>query len=425
MNPKKIEHIQKVKGELNLSGDKSISHRAVIFSSIANGKSVIENCSDSEDVNSTIRCFMQMGVDINFDKNKIIINGNKKLNNPIVPLNSGNSATTARLLSGILIHQSFPSTIIGDESLSGRPMNRIVEPLKLMGGNIFASTDGTLPIAIFPSNNLHEIDYELTIPSAQVKSGILLSGLFLNNTTKVIEHIETRDHTERMLNLPIEVIDDKKIISANSNYYPQPKEYFIPSDLSTASFFVVLALLIPNSELIIKNVSLNPTRRGIINVLKEMGGNIFEENLSIINNELRGDLIVKSSLLHNIKIEKEIIPNIIDEIPILTVAAFFSEGNFEIRNARELRGKESDRINSIVKNLKQLNCEIDEFDDGFAIGKREILSTAKFNSFGDHRIAMAFSVFSAFLKNGGEIDNFGCINISNPKFYEQLKGIGS
>ncbi len=415
--------INNVFGELNLPGDKSISHRAVIFSSLANGKSTIKNLSDGEDVKSTMNCFASLGCDISFKNDLVIINGKgyKGFSKSKKELNANNSGTTARLLSGILIAQDFESTIIGDESLSKRPMKRIIHPLKLMGGKILPSEKDTLPLKIFPSENLNSITYELPVPSAQVKSAILLAGLHLEDETCVIENEHSRNHTEVMLNLRIENKDNKSYIYSSKKNYPELNNYFVPSDISTASFFIVLTLLSKNSSLIIKNVSLNPTRIGIIDVLKQMGANIEFNNLQSSSNELFGDIIVKSSKLHNIKIEKKIIPNIIDEIPILSVAGLFAEGDFIINNAKELRVKESDRIKSLVNNYKLLDLDVEEFEDGFSLSGRIKNYNPTFESFNDHRIAMAFSILSLLLDNGGKINNFECVKISNPNFLTQLK----
>jgi len=415
--------INNVLGELNLPGDKSISHRAVIFSSLAKGKSTIKNLSNGEDVKSTMNCFEMLGCEISLNNDLVLINGKgyKGFSKPKNEIDAGNSGTTARLLSGILIAQNFESIIIGDESLSQRPMKRILHPLKLMGGKIFSSEKETLPLKIFPTENLNSISYELPVPSAQVKSAILLAGLHLEEETCVIENEQTRNHTEILLNLKTEKRDNKVLIYSSKINYPEPNNYFIPSDISTAAFFIVLTLLSKNSSLVIKNVTLNPTRIGIINLLKEMGGNIEFDNVESNSNELFGDLIVKSSELHNIEIDKKIIPNIIDEIPVLSVAGLFAEGDFIITNAKELRVKESDRIKSLVYNYKILGVNVEEFEDGFRLNGKIKNYNPTFESFNDHRIAMAFSILSLLLDNGGKINNFECVKISNPNFLKQLK----
>ncbi len=420
-----FNHIDEIKGELNLPGDKSISHRAIIFSSMAKGKSLINNLPDSLDVNSTINCFKNLGVQFKEKDKSLEINGvgYKGFNNPLNEFNCGNSGTTARLLSGILSMQNFESILTGDKYLSQRPMKRIITPLSAMGAKIHASDNFTLPLHIYPSEKLNRILYELPIPSAQIKSSILLAGLHLQEETAVIESIPSRDHTERMLNLKSNIKENKKVIYSSKKYYPEPNGYFIPGDISNASFFIVLALLSNKSEFIIKNVSLNKTRTGYIEILKMMGGNIQTEEKFVSNNEPYGDILVKNSKLNNIDIDENLIPNIIDEIPILSVAGIFADGKFEIKNAKELRVKETNRINALCVNYAQLGLTVKEFEDGFSVSGEIKNQTPFFESFGDHRIAMTFAVLSLLLKQGGKVNNFTCVNISNPDFLNQLKKI--
>ncbi len=420
-----FNHIEKVKGEFYLPGDKSISHRAVIFSAMAEGDSIIKNLPESLDVKSTIDCFKDLGVHFKQEDNSLIVNGvgYKGFNKPLNELNCGNSGTTARLLSGILAMQNFESILTGDKYLLNRPMKRIITPLSAMGAKINASENFTLPLNIYPSEKLNNILYEPPIPSAQIKSSILLAGLHLEEETAVVEEIPSRDHTERMLNLQSDFKDGKKIIYSSKEYYPEPNEYFIPGDISNAAFFIILSLLTNKSELIIKNVSLNETRTGYINILKKMGGKIQTEEKFISNGEPCGNILVKDSKLSNISIDENLIPNIIDEIPILSVAGIFAEGKFEIRNAKELRVKETDRINALCVNYAQLGLDVEEFDDGFSVSGEIKNETPFFESFGDHRIAMTFAVLSLLLKQGGKVNNFTCVNISNPDFLNQLKNI--
>jgi len=421
---KSFTKIKSVKGELSFAGDKSISHRAIFFASMADGKSKIKNISLSEDVKSTQNVFRELGVEFSFDASELIVIGRGKKNflAPQKELDCGNSGTTARLISGLLVAQNFSSTIIGDESLSRRPMQRIIEPLKMMGAEI-ESSNSTLPIKILPAKRLTSIEYELKIPSAQVKSCIIMAALNISDETKISEKFITRDHSERMLELPIVMKDNKKIISASEKFYPQPKEYFIPGDISSAAFFIVLALLSDNSELLVKNVSLNPTRTGFLDVLKKMNASIQIQDTKYSSNEPYGDILIKSSDLKNIKIDESLIPNIIDEIPILTVAGIFAEGNFEIRNCKELRYKESDRIKSICDNLRLTGLDIVEYDDGFRVEGRIKNKAVTFNSFNDHRIAMAFSVLAILMGNNSSVDGIECVGISNPHFYQQLENI--
>lgn len=420
----KIEPIENTDGVLSLPGDKSISHRAVMFSAMAKGKSIVKNYLDSADLHSTIDCFRALGVDINIERRELKITGKgyRGFMQPANQLYAGNSGTTARLLSGILSAQTFDSVITGDESLSKRPMDRITSPLSKMGAKL-KSTDGHLPLYIY-SSELNAVQYTLHIASAQVKSAILLAGVHLEETTTIIEPAATRNHTELMLGLPVRHSPEGNVIKVNKSYYPEAREYIVPSDISTAAFFIVLTLIMPNGSLLLKNVLLNRTRAGIINVLKMMGGNIEVVDRRTVSGEEVGDLFIQNSDLKNIEIPKELIPNIIDEIPILSVAGLFAEGEFTVRNASELRAKESDRIKALVENYKLLNAETEEYEDGFSIGefvpqRRGII----FNSFNDHRIAMAFAVLATQLPDGAEIEDFECVNISNPLFLSQLKSV--
>lgn len=417
-----FNYTKKVEGEINLPGDKSISHRAVMFSSLAEGTSLIKNISNGEDVKTTIKCFKKMGVEIEESQNELIIKGKgfRNLENPNGKLDCGNSGTTARLLCGILSGQKFSSTLIGDESLSKRPMNRVITPLTLMGTKFETNEKKTLPLIIFPPKKLTAMEYELPVASAQVKSAILLAGLFIEEETTVIEKEQTRNHTETMLGLPFEKKEDKFYIKSSKSFYPMANEYYIPSDISTTAFFIVLGLLSDNSNILLKNISLNSSRIGIIDILQKMGGRISLHNVNNSKGEVYGDIEVSSSELKNIKIGKDIIPNIIDEIPILSVAGLFAEGDFIIKNAIELRAKESDRINSLIYNYKLLGLNTTEFEDGFAISGDIKNKIELFESFGDHRIAMTFGILSSLLKEGGKVNNFESVNISNPFFIEQL-----
>ena len=417
--------ISSVNGELKLPGDKSISHRAVIFSSMADGMSEISNLADGEDVASTIKCMQSLGTEIEKHDLKYLIKGRgfRNFAAPISSLDAGNSGTTARLLCGLLAAQKFESTLIGDNSLSQRPMDRVIHPLMLMGAKIESSENKLLPIKIYPVEKLIPIEYELPVASAQVKSAVLIAGLHSEGVTVVKDRFFTRDHTERMLGLKADNIDSSRNISVSKNNYPLPSKYYVPSDISTASFFIVLTLISKSSELILKNVCLNPSRIGILGVLKSMNANIEIENESAFNTEPFGDIIVKSSRLKNVEITRERIPSIIDEIPILSVAGLFADGEFQIRFADELRKKESDRINSLCHNFKMLGLSVEEFKDGFSLSGRVTNRFPVFESFGDHRIALAFAVLSMHLKDGGKINKFECVSISNPNFISQLKNI--
>ena len=422
---KKFEKISKVNGELSLTGDKSISHRAVLFSAMASGKSSIENISLGEDVKSTIKIMQQLGTKISFEEQKVIVDGcgingfKQSMSN----LDCGNSGTSARIIAGLLSAQKFESTLIGDESLSKRPMKRVIEPLEKMGARFKSNDNLTLPVTIIPFEKIIPISYEMPVASAQVKSSILIAGLHCDSETVVIESEQTRNHTEKMLGLSVIKKDHKIISSSSKKYYPQAKDYFVPGDISTSAFHIILTLLTPNSKLTIKNVSLNPTRTGFVEILKLMGADISFDNIQTSSNEEYGDLIIKSSELKNIDIDPAIVPNIIDEIPILSIAGVFADGDFVIRNAKELRVKESDRIKSVCSNMKILGLDVEEFEDGFSISGKIKNVNPVFDSYNDHRIAMSFAILSVILENGGEVNQFECVNISNPKFEEQIKKI--
>ena len=420
----KFENVPDINGVLNLPGDKSISHRAVMFGALADGVSVIKNCSQAEDVVSTMSCFEKMGVKFERGEEiKIYGKGFKGLTPPEGALYAGNSGTTARLISGVLCAQGFESTLTGDESLSSRPMSRVVEPLKLMGACFETSEKVTLPLRIIPSGKLKAVNYKLQVASAQVKSAMLLAGLFIEDETVIIEHVATRNHTEKMLGLKTEQEDDGKKIFVSKNDYPKPFVMTIPSDISSAAFFIILALLTKGSEILIKHVTLNETRTGFLQLVKDMGGRIIIEDEQEENGERRGDIRVFSSRLMNIEIPEYIIPNIIDEIPILSVAGVFASGKFVVRNAKELRVKESDRIKSMCLNFKMMGLNVTEFEDGFEIDGNISGTNFTFESFGDHRIAMAFAVMSMLLPNGGTINGFEAVAISNPSFLKQLNKI--
>lgn len=422
---KNFSKVKSVKGELNLTGDKSISHRAIIFSAMASGKSSIANLSQGHDVISTLVLMHNLGAGVLTKNRSVVINGvgYKGFETPSSELFCGNSGTTARLVSGLLAVQKFSSELVGDESLSKRPMKRVIEPLKKMGAKFITNESYTLPFNITPAKKIMNITYEMPVASAQVKSAILIAGLHLEDETEVIENERTRNHTELMLGLPVKTENEKIVSSSSLKYYPTANEYFVPGDISTSAFHIVLTLLTPDSELKINSVSLNPTRTGFIEVLRLMGADIKYEDIKYSSNEPYGNVIVKSSVLKNIIISSEIIPNIIDEIPILTIAGIFAEGDFEIRNAKELRVKESDRIKSLCYNLNLLGLEVEEFDDGFIVSGRIRKSFLTFESFKDHRIAMAFAILSMLSENGGEVNDFECVNISNPKFEEQINSI--
>ena len=423
----RFKKIESIHGELKLRGDKSISHRAVMFAAMANGVSVIHNCSDSDDVHSTINCFEKLGCIFELSKDFIKVSGKgfKGFTKPDSELYAGNSGTTARLISGILSAQDFGSEITGDESLSKRPMKRIVEPLRMMGADISANENGMMPIRIKPSSSIKPLNYQLQVASAQVKSALILCAIHLSEESVIVEPVPTRNHTEKLLGLKtIKSIGGTKIFVSKENY-PQAFELTVPSDISSAAFFIVLALLTKNSEIVIKNVSLNETRTGLIYILRQMGGKIEIENVTEAKGEKVGDIRAYSSYLKNISIPEEIIPNIIDEIPILSVAGVFAEGDFRISGAKELRVKESDRIKSLCQNFSKAGVMINEYEDGFELKGNVTNENVIFESFGDHRIAMAFGVMSMLMKNGSSVNEFECVGVSNPNFVEQINFLSS
>jgi len=421
----KINAIKAVKGELTLPGDKSISHRAVMFSAMANGKSTVKNYLNSEDLNSTIDCFRKLGCEIEQTETDLTITGKGfgGFSKPDTSLDAGNSGTTTRLISGILAAQKFETKIIGDASLSKRPMKRIVDPLSQMGAKLETSESGTLPIKISNSEDLKAIEFDMKIASAQIKSAILLAGLHLEDETVVIEHSRTRNHTETLLGLKVEESDGYRKIYSSKKNYPKPTNYIVPSDISTSAFFIVLALILEGSELLLKNVLLNDTRNGVIKILQQMGGRIEIEDARESSGEKLGDLRIFSSKLHNIELDKEIIPNIIDEIPILSVAGIFAEGKFSINNAKELRFKESDRIAALCLNFTKLGLNCTEYEDGFELDGEIINENIQIESFDDHRIAMAFAILGMLVDKGIRINNFESVAVSNPDFLNQIKTI--
>ncbi|MBP6673113.1 MAG: 3-phosphoshikimate 1-carboxyvinyltransferase, partial [Bacteroidetes bacterium] len=375
---------------------------------------------------STVSCFAALGIKHSFEKDRLFIHGNglHGLRFSLTELDAGNSGTTIRLISGILAGQPFQTKISGDQYLIKRPMKRIIDPLTKMGAKISSTERFTAPLTIDPVAALHAIDYELPIASAQVKSAVLLAGLFADGTTRVIEHEPSRDHTERMLGLTPVKENGRTIISVNGGTALQARPFTVPGDPSSAAFFIVAALIVPGSEITITNVGLNPTRIGFLTVLKQMGASITIENERIIGGEPIGDIVVQySELTANITISGEIIPNVIDELPILSVAAAFAVGTFEVKGAQDLRNKETDRIKAVCTNLRKLGLTVEEFTDGFAFESKKDLLSSDFDSFDDHRIAMAFGIAALALPGESTIINAECVSISFPIFWETVQSI--
>lgn len=417
MNKEVIKAKSGLKGEITIPADKSISHRAVMFSSLAKGITTIENLSKGADCLSTIDVFKSLGVDAEFKTDKtLIINSKNGLTASKKPLYCGNSGTTMRLMSGILAGQNFDSILTGDESLSRRPMGRIIEPLTLMGAKV-ESNNSMAPLKIY-GQPLHSVDYVYPNSSAQVKSCLLLAGMHASGKTSFTEPHVSRNHTELMLEyLGAEIkIEGKKVTIEKSELVP--KNIFVVGDISSAAFFIAAALIVPNSEIILKNVGLNPTRTGILDVVKIMGGSVEILDKTVVCNEEVGDLRVKSSDLKGCTIEGELIPRLIDELPVIAVLATQAKGRTIVKNAEDLRNKESDRIKAIVSELKKLGADIEETIDGFIIegAKSFLKGGVEVETYHDHRLAMSLYVAGLVCENPVTINGFDWVNISFPEF---------
>ena len=405
-------------GEIVIPSDKSISHRAVIFASIADGTSVIKNFSKGQDPNSSLEIGKQLGAEIEFQNENLIVKGSGKYFNinGDITLDCGNSGTTMRLMSGILAGQKFNSILIGDESLSKRPMKRIIEPLSLMGAKI-NSIDYHAPLKIIGSK-LQGINYQSQIASAQVKSCILLAGLYADGITTYKEIYPSRNHTELMLSsMGANIRTDNGTISIEKSEL-SPLNIEIPGDISSAAFFIVAGLIVPDSKITIKNVGLNETRSGIINVVKMMGGNIEILDKRNICCETVGDIKVEySPQLNGCEIFGELIPSLIDEIPVIAVLATQAKGTTIIKDAQDLRNKESDRIKLTVSELKKLGANIEETSDGMVIyGKTNLIGGAEVNSHKDHRLAMSLYIAGLICEKDIRINDFEWVDISFPEF---------
>lgn len=406
-----------LKGEITIPADKSISHRAIIFSSIANGECIVSNFSNGADCHSTLNLFKQLGVDIEFVDSKIVkIKSSGMLNAPITPLDAGNSGTTMRLVSGILAGQNFNSTIVGDESLSKRPMKRVIEPLKLMGAEI-SSVDGHAPL-IITGKKLHGIVYESKLASAQVKSCVLLAGLNADGTTTFIESAKSRNHTELMLKyLEADIqANDLQVTIKPSKLIA--KDINIVGDISSAAFFIVAGLIVPNSEIIIKNVGINYTRTGILDVVRKMGGNIEILNQEENSGEDVADIrVCYSENMKACTIEGDDIPRLIDELPVIAVLASQAEGETIVKNAEDLRNKEADRIKCLVNELTKIGVDITESSDGFVVrGRKRLKGNAELECYHDHRLAMSFYVAGLVCEKEIAINGFEWTKISFPEF---------
>lgn len=408
--------INGLKGEVIIPSDKSISHRAVMFSALAKGTSVIKNFSGGQDPKSSLMVCNALGVDYKFSEGLLYINSTGKLQNPVGNLDCGNSGTTMRLMSGILSGQNFSSVLIGDESLSKRPMKRVIEPLQLMGASII-SENGHAPLQITGAH-LNGINYVSKLASAQVKSCVLLAGLFANGVTTFKEPYLSRNHTELMLKyMGADINTGNNAVSINKSELT-PCEIDICGDISSAAYFIAAGLIVPKSKIILKNVGLNPTRAGILEAAQKMGAAIKILDKRTKAGEDVGDLEV--SYTENLKgciIEGDIIPRLIDELPVIAVLATQADGETVVKDASDLRNKESDRISAVVNELKKLGADIDEREDGFVIyGKKKLKGGCEVDTYHDHRLSMSFYVAGLICENPLQINGFEWVDISFPEF---------
>lgn len=412
-------------GEIAIPGDKSISHRSVMFGAIAEGKTTVTNFLMGEDCLSTISCFMKLGVNIQHDNEKVIIEGSglDGLQEPKELLDVGNSGTTIRLMSGILAGRDFHSTMAGDSSIGKRPMTRVVGPLKKMGAKIDGRSNGEFTPLSIRGQRLKAISYELPVASAQVKSSILFAGLQAEGTTTVVEPVSTRDHTERMIKAfggdirvegkNIQVKGGQKLVAADIH---------VPGDISSAAFFLVAASIVPGSYVTLTNVGLNPTRTGIMDVLEKMGAVVTIKNAKD-EFEPSGDLLIEASSLKGTTIEGDIIPRLIDEIPIIALLATQAEGTTVIKDAEELKVKETNRIDTVVNELKKLGADIEATEDGMIIRGGAPLKGNTVNSHGDHRIGMMLAVASLVAEGDIILENAEAISVSYPSFFEHMESL--
>ena len=420
----KLHKADHVRGEITVPGDKSISHRSVMFGSIAKGTTEIHNFLDGADCLSTIGCFRRMGIDIE-NKNGVVTVQGKGMHGLAAPaetLDCGNSGTTTRLISGILAPQNFDVTLTGDESIQKRPMKRIIDPLSQMGAKIESvNGNGCAPLHITGSP-LHGIHYNSPVASAQVKSSILLAGLYADGETRVTEPYISRDHSERMLSAfgaDIHTEGTTAILQPAKQLYGQ--KILVPGDISSAAFFIAAGLIVPDSEILIKNVGINPTRDGILRVCKAMNADVELLNVNTTSGEPTADLLVRSGKLTGTAIEGAIIPTLIDELPVIAAMACYAEGTTVIRDAAELKVKESNRIAVMVENLTAMGADVTETEDGMIIHGGKPLHGAVVDSHKDHRIAMTFAVAALGASGETEILDADCVNISYPGFYGDLE----
>ena len=418
-----IQKIKKAVGQIKVPGDKSISHRAVMLGSLANGVTEISGFLKGADCLSTIDCFRKMGIDIDINGENVTVHGNglRGLKKPDEMLYTGNSGTTTRLLCGILAGQNFDTSITGDASIQKRPMGRVVQPLSMMGAKI---ENEYCPLYI-TGTKLHGIDYKMPVASAQVKTAIILAGLYADGETVIHEIEKSRDHTELMLsamgadltvdNLDITVKPTNDLTAVNVD---------VPGDISSAAFFLVLGAIMPNSQITVTNVGINPTRTGIINVLKDMGADITLENVHTSAGETVADITVRSSSLKGTTVGGDIIPRLIDELPIIAVAAVFADGQTVIKDAQELKVKETNRIRAVVDEFNKYGIAITETDDGMIINGGKSIHGADFKTYGDHRMAMSLTVLAQLADGESTLDDSDCACVSYPTFFDDFYKLG-
>lgn len=418
-----IQKIKKAAGQIKVPGDKSISHRAVMLGSLANGVTEISGFLKGADCLSTIDCFRKMGIDIDINGENVTVHGNglRGLKKPDEMLYTGNSGTTTRLLCGILAGQNFDTSITGDASIQKRPMSRVVQPLSMMGAKI---ENEYCPLYI-TGTKLHGIDYKMSVASAQVKTAIILAGLYADGETVIHEIEKSRDHTELMLsamgadltvdNLDITVKPTNDLTAVNVD---------VPGDISSAAFFLVLGAIMPNSQITVTNVGINPTRTGIIDVLKDMGADITLENVHTSAGETVADITVRSSSLKGTTVGGDIIPRLIDELPIIAVAAVFADGQTVIKDAQELKVKETNRIRAVVDEFNKCGIDITETDDGMIINGGKSIHGADFKTYGDHRMAMSLTVLAQLADGESTLDDSDCACVSYPTFFDDFYKLG-
>jgi 3-phosphoshikimate 1-carboxyvinyltransferase len=416
---------EKAVGSVMVSGDKSISHRALLVGAIAQGATVIRGHSQGNDCRSTLTCLRQLGININAYDDRIEIHGSglHGFTEPADILDCGNSGTTMRLLTGLLSGQDMTAVLTGDASLRNRPMNRVIEPLRAMNACIWSRIKGRAPLSIRGSA-LRAIDYTLPVASAQVKSALIFAGMLANGTTTIKEPVMTRDHTERMLRnfgADLQRTGDTIRITPGKDLHGQ--EVYVPGDISSAAFIVVLASIVPDSKITIENTGVNPTRAGVIDVLRSMGADIAQKDQRCLGKEPVADLVIGQHSLQGVDINGALIPRLIDELPIVAVAATQAHGTTRVQDAGELRYKETDRIKAIVLELQKMGGAITEQEDGFTVHGPCDLHGATCSSHHDHRIAMALAIAGAVAQGETEIEHAECIDISFPEFIPLMKKV--